>query len=194
MKKIILLCCGLLLVFLLAGCERQSSDRVGVKGVGQTVGDMVMPRFTLPSVIDGGAVDSDDFKGKVLLVTFFAIWCPPCLEEIPALIKLQNTFGQAGFSVIGLSVDESGPEPVKRLVAKAGINYSVLMADAGVAQGFGGVTGIPVTFLVDRQGRIVSRYIGYNDYAVFKNDIETILNKGGQEPVGGIPVRLAESL
>lgn len=178
MKKIVWLCCGLLLVLFLTGCERQDSEKIGVKKTSQRGSAMVMPHFTLASAIDGTPVDSKEFQGKVLLVTFFATWCPPCLEEIPNLIKLHRQYGSADFSVIGLSVDEGGPEPVKRLIAKAGINYPVLMADGPVMQGFGGITGIPDTYLVDRQGKLIGRYIGYNDYAVFKKDIEIILNKG----------------
>lgn len=67
-----------------------------------------MPDFTLPSAVDGKDISSDDFKGKVLLVTFFATWCPPCRQEIPSLIQLQRDLSAKGFSVLGLSLDEGG--------------------------------------------------------------------------------------
>ena len=129
------------------------------------------PHFVLPAVA-GEAVDSDAYRGRVLLVSFFATWCPPCMEEVPAFIELQKEFAARGFSVLGLSVDEGGIDLVRRLVEKYGINYPVAMADQQVTRGFGGVSGIPVSFLVNREGQVVQKYLGYTDHDVLKQDIQ----------------------
>nr|MDA8163626.1 TlpA disulfide reductase family protein [Desulfobacteraceae bacterium] len=126
-----------------------------------------MPSFKI-SAVKGGDIDSHQYHGKVLLINFFATWCPPCRQEIPSLIELQKEFGPKGLSVIGISVDQGGSGIVKKLVEKLGINYPVGMGTGRVADDFGGVVGIPMTFLVDRQGNMVKTYQGLIDEAQVK--------------------------
>lgn len=135
-----------------------------------------MPSFSLASVRDGEVVDSKSFKGKVLLLTFFATWCPPCAEEIPVLVKLQDDLGEAGFSVVGLSVDQQGPAIVASFVEKRGVNYPVLLAEAQTTSDFGGVYGIPVAFLVNKSGNVVKKYTGYVGHNILEKDIRSLLN------------------
>jgi thiol-disulfide isomerase/thioredoxin len=135
-----------------------------------------MPPFSLAEVTDGKTVDSQEFQGKALLVTFFATWCPPCMEEVPTLIKLQEEFAKDGFSVIGLSLDEGGPGVVVRLIRKQGINYPVVMANSGTIRDFGGVYGIPMSFLVNRNGNVVKRYTGDVPHSVLVKDIKSVMD------------------
>ncbi len=134
-----------------------------------------MPQFSLPSATDGKTVSSDDFKNKTLLVTFFATWCPPCRQEIPTLIKLQNEYADKDFSIVALSVDEGGPKVVKKLIDSQKINYPVLMATRAVANNFGGISGIPTTFLVNKKGNVVKKYPGYVPHQLLVRDINTVL-------------------
>ncbi len=134
-----------------------------------------MPAFSLPEVTDGRTIDSRKLQGKVLLVTFFATWCPPCMEEVPGLVELQKELAKDGFSVIAFSVDEEGPGVVNKLVMKMGINYPVVMADSGTIRNFGGVYGIPVAFLVNQNGTIVKKYAGYVPHSVLANDIKSVM-------------------
>ena len=136
---------------------------------------VTMPQFSLPSVIDGKVVHSADFKGQVILVTFFATWCPPCRQEIPNLIALYNEYKSRGFTVIGLSVDEAGPSMVAKLVRQEKITYPVLMADRATARSFGGIAGIPTSFLVNRKGHVVKKYPGFVPYPLLVRDIEAML-------------------
>jgi len=136
---------------------------------------VTLPEFALPSVTDGHVVSSEDFKGKVMLITFFATWCPPCRQEIPTLIELYREYGPKGFVVIGLSVDEGGPRVVARLVKQEKINYPVLMADRATTRAFGGIVGIPTSFLVNRKGHVVKKYPGYVPHGLLARDIEEIL-------------------
>ncbi len=135
----------------------------------------MMPEFSLPSALDGQVVKSESFKGKALVITFFATWCPPCRQEIPTLIQLHKEYGPQGFSVIGLSVDEGGPKIVAKLVEQEKINYPVLMADRSTARGFGGIAGIPTSFLVNKKGHVVKRYPGFVPHALLEKDIKAIL-------------------
>ncbi|MFH1215388.1 MAG: TlpA disulfide reductase family protein [Pseudomonadota bacterium] len=134
-----------------------------------------MPNFSLESVADGKNINSEEFKGKVMLVTFFATWCPPCLQEIPSLIDLQDEYGKNGFSVVAISVDQDGTKQVKKVIEKTGINYPVLMADTDVTRDFGGIVGIPTSFLINRDGNIVKSYPGYVTHTVFVEDIKQII-------------------
>ncbi len=143
--------------------------------VGDASATTKMPAFVLANVVDGKDVDSGDFQGKALLVTFFATWCPPCLQEIPTLVELQQEFAAKGFSVIGLSVDQGGGLEVAKLVERQAINYPVLMADAETAENFGGVYGIPVSFLVNKSGNVVKRYPGLVPHSTLVKDVQSVL-------------------
>ncbi|MEJ2033965.1 MAG: TlpA disulfide reductase family protein [Deltaproteobacteria bacterium] len=134
-----------------------------------------MPQFKVHAVNRGEAIDSSTYQGQVLLINFFATWCPPCRQEIPGFIKLQKEFGPKGFSVIGISVDQGGSAIVKRFVDKIGINYPVGMGTTKVSEDFGGIIGIPATFLVNRKGNIVKSYRGYADDAVVAADIKELM-------------------
>jgi peroxiredoxin len=143
--------------------------------VGPAAAGDAMPSFSLSSAQDGKTVASDDFKGKTLLITFFTTWCPPCRQEIPSLIQLQNDYAAKGFSVIGLSMDEKGASVVAKLIEKESINYPVLMADSKTARDFGGIVGVPTSFLVNSEGEVVKRYPGYVPHSLLEKDINSIL-------------------
>lgn len=166
MKILRNLCCILCLCFLLtAGGLMSGSSQASTK----------MPAFVLENPVDGKNIDSNDFQGKALLVTFFATWCPPCLQEIPTLVELQQEFARKGFSVIALSVDQGGTAEVARLIEKQAINYPVLMADAETAENFGGVYGIPVSFLVNKSGNVVKTYTGLVSHTVLAKDVRSVI-------------------
>ncbi len=133
-----------------------------------------MPAFTLEDVVTGKAVNSKSFSGKSLLIVFFATWCPPCIQEIPNLIKMQNEFGDEQFSVVGLSVDQE-KDVVQKLVSREDINYPVMMADKAVTRDFDGVYGIPTSFLINNNGTVVKRYSGYVPHSVLVRDLEQII-------------------
>lgn len=166
MKKLRNLCCIVCLCFLMSA--------VGLIS-GTSLASTKMPAFVLENPVDGKNIDSNDFQGKALLVTFFATWCPPCLQEIPTLVELQQEFGKKGFSVIALSVDQGGAAEVARLVERQAINYPVVMADAETAENFGGVYGIPVSFLVNKAGHVVKTYTGLVSHTVLAKDVRSII-------------------
>lgn len=131
------------------------------------------PDFNLERV-DGEVVSLSDYKGKVILLNFWATWCMPCRQEIPSLIKLQEKY-QGDIVVLGISMDANGPEVVPDFVHQFDINYPVLYGDGRVANRFGGVTGIPTTFVIDRNFLVKRRYIGFRPHYVFENDIKELL-------------------
>ncbi len=155
---------------LLAGMILLMFASTGYGGVNEK-----MPEFELTSALDGKVVKSKDFAGKVLLVTFFATWCPPCRQEVPTLIQLQNDYESKGFSVIGLSVDDKGKKVVAKMMKKEKVNYPILMSKGKTARDFGGIVGIPISFLVNKEGIIVKRYTGYVQKSLLEKDIKGIL-------------------
>ncbi len=143
--------------------------------LGESPAATKMPAFSLASVRDGKIVDSSAFQGKVLLLTFFATWCGPCVEEVPVLVKLHTEMVDAGFSVVGMSVDQQGPAVVAKFVEKKAINYPVLLAESKTANDFGGIYGIPVAFLVNKSGNVVKKYTGFVNQKVLEKDIRSLL-------------------
>lgn len=125
--------------------------------------------------IAGKPVSFDDFKGKVVVVDFWATWCPPCREEIPGYIELQKKYGPEGVVIVGVSLDQGGPDVVKPYATKTGINYPLVMGDEAVVAAFGGVEGIPTTFLIDRNGQIRDRKVGMEAKADYEKKIAALL-------------------
>jgi peroxiredoxin len=123
----------------------------------------------------GRTVKLSDFKGKVILLDFWATWCPPCREEIPGLIELQKKFGDRGLVVIGVSLDDGGVDVVKPFINKLGINYPVLMGTEEVARKYGDIQAIPTTFIIDRAGNIAAGHEGLTDKATFESEIKPLL-------------------
>lgn len=141
----------------------------------QAWGGVNMPAFSLPAALDGAVVSSEEYRGKAMLITFFATWCPPCLQEIPTLKELHTKFEPQGFAVVALAMDEGGADPVAQLVRRSGINYPVLMADRSTTRGFGDVVAIPTSFLVNKNGQVVKKYPGYAARGLLEKDIESVL-------------------
>lgn len=121
-------------------------------------GPRKVPDFTIQT-LDGRTLTSKDLRGKVTLVNFWATWCPPCRAEIPDLIALQNKYG-SHLQIIGISEDVGAPDLVRRFVAEHGINYPVAMATPELQRAFPGVTGLPTSFILDRDAQIVQKHVG----------------------------------
>jgi thiol-disulfide isomerase/thioredoxin len=116
------------------------------------------PSFTARD-LDGREISSASLRGKVVLINFWATWCPPCRAEIPDLIALQDKYRDQ-LQVIGISEDESGPDVVRRFVADHRMNYPVVMTSPEIEKLFPGIGALPTSFVVDRQARLVQKHVG----------------------------------
>ncbi|NTV12657.1 MAG: TlpA family protein disulfide reductase [Desulfobulbaceae bacterium] len=134
-----------------------------------------MEAFAGETVNGLGKFDSATLQGKVVLVNFWATWCPPCRKEIPSLVKLQESYRSKGLVVVGVSMDEGGRTMVGKFLEKQGVNYPVIIGDSSVAKGFGGVIGVPASFLVDRKGELIRRFDGYASEEELREELEKLL-------------------
>jgi len=134
-----------------------------------------VPAFTVRD-IDGKTISLADLKGKVVLVNFWATWCPPCRAEIPDLVKLQDKYRDK-LIVLGISEDEVEPAQVKAFATEQKMNYPIVMATAELRQIFRGVAALPTTFVLDTEGKIQMRHVGMLDPE--RTEIETRYLSGG---------------
>ena len=125
--------------------------------------------------VEGKSIASSNYAGKVVLVTFWATWCPPCKLEVPGLIGLQKKYEKSGFTVLGISLDEGGASVVKPFLKDYGINYPVVLGDEKITGDFGGVEAIPKTFVIDRQGTVVAGFLGLTSEADLEKSIGPLL-------------------
>jgi thiol-disulfide isomerase/thioredoxin len=141
----------------------------------ETVAPTPAPGWELKDV-DGKPVNFSQFKGKVVVLDFWATWCPPCKSEIPGYVKLQEKYKDKGLVIIGVSLDQEGPDVVKRFMADFHMNYPVVMGDDSVVQAFGGVDAIPSTFIIDRAGKIRDKKVGAMETAEYEKILVPYLN------------------
>ena len=144
---------------------------------GVAAANAAAPRFHL-TTLDGAPIDSDQLRGKVVLVNFWATWCPPCRVEMPSFERIYEKHRGEGFTIVGVAMDATGSDEVRRFLAERGIGYPVAMASGEVVQDFGGVALLPTSFLIDREGR--TRYEVRGIFAPFapERDVETLLTDG----------------
>ncbi|MGZ4789114.1 MAG: TlpA family protein disulfide reductase [Terriglobales bacterium] len=133
----------------------------------------VAPQFSLTD-INGQKLDLSSYRGKVVLLDFWATWCAPCRTEIPHFIDMQNKYGSQGLQIIGISLDDSA-KPVEKFYAEQKMNYPVAVGDDKLAEAYGGVLGLPVAFIIDRQGKILYKHTGETDASVFEKEISEAL-------------------
>ena len=130
------------------------------------------PNFSRPG-LDHRKIVLSSYRGKVVLLNFWATWCEPCLTEMPTFVEWQKQYGSGNFQVIGISMDDATPEVIAT-VSRLQLNYPVLMGDEYLGAAYGGVLGLPVTFLIDRDGKIQVRYQGAS-LTQINSDIQDLL-------------------
>ena len=126
--------------------------------------------------LDHARIDLAAYRGRVVLLNFWATSCAPCVIEMPRFIRWQQQYGPAGLQVIGISMDDDAG-PVQRLMRKQHVDYPVIMGDAELGSLYGGVLGLPTTFLIDRQGNIAAQYKGGAHLAAMQRELERLLRQ-----------------
>ena len=132
------------------------------------------PAFTVKT-LDGKPLKSSDLRQKPMIVDFWATWCGPCRASMPHLSAMQTRYEKQGLTVIGLSVDESGPQGVKKFASQLGVKFTLAMANDDVLDAYGPIRSIPTTFFINRKGDIVRRVVGYIDGETMEDYVKEIL-------------------
>lgn len=166
------LCFILFLLFFTSSCGNGSStsSKVDLQLEGKA------PDFQLAN-LNGELIRLSEFEGKVIILNFWATWCAPCRMEIPHLNNLYSTYREQGLSVIGIALDPSGPEILKSFAQELNIDYPILIGNDNISDSYGGIFGIPTTFVVGRDGIIHHRFIGLAQEDVLEKDILALLSK-----------------
>ena len=152
------------LLYFLAVSMRSTSEDVSLSPA---------PPLSLPD-LQGRTVSLSEFKGKVVLLDFWATWCDPCIEELPDLKRLHATYKDRGFTMVGVSLDVLGAKAVRPFVSENKVPYPVLLSGGEPPEGYR-LPGLPTAFLIDREGRIARRYIGPKLYEEVARDVEELL-------------------
>jgi cytochrome c biogenesis protein CcmG/thiol:disulfide interchange protein DsbE len=152
------LCTAALVLLLLAGCSK-APHTAKAADVRPAKDRKVAPDFALKDA-KGATVRLSDYKGKVVLLDFWATWCGPCKIEIPWFMEFQQQFKDRGFTVLGVSMDEGGWDDVKPYIEQRKINYPILLGDDVVDKAYGGLDSLPTTLLIDRTGKIAAVHVG----------------------------------
>jgi thiol-disulfide isomerase/thioredoxin len=125
--------------------------------------------------LNGNVVSSEQFKGKVVVVDFWATWCGPCRQEIPGYVELAKKYEKQGLVIVGVSLDQAGPEVVKAFGQRYGVSYPLVMGDDEVQAKFGGMEAIPTTFLIDRTGNVRDKKVGVEPTEDYEKKIASLL-------------------
>ncbi len=164
----------------ITGCSEYSSTvKAAVKAENER---KPAPDFNLKDA-DGKPVKLSDYRGKVVLLNFWATWCGPCKIEIPWFMDFEQTYKDKNFAVLGISLDEDGWDAVKPYIQQKKINYRVMIGTETVAQMYGDVDSLPTTFLIDREGRVAAVHIGLVSKSDYTHDIVDLLGAPQPEPV-----------
>lgn len=136
---------------------------------------MPAPDFTLES-LDGKNMRLSDFRGKAVLLNFWATWCGPCKIEMPWFVELQQKYGTDGLQIVGVAMDDSSKEDIAKFAKEMGVNYPVLLGKEAVGDEYGGVPALPESFFIGRDGKIVDRIIGLKGKGEIEDSIKKALN------------------
>jgi thiol-disulfide isomerase/thioredoxin len=170
-----------------SSCHTGSASSGGASGTAVT--DAQGNKPAAPEVsfkdLDGKDVTLASYKGKVVILNFWATWCDPCREEIPWFIEFQQKYADKGFTLLGVAMDEEGKPVVQPFVQTTPfnvnghpntMNYPIVIGNDDIAAKFGGLLGLPTTIVISRDGKIQKKYIGSVDKAALEKDIQALLN------------------
>jgi peroxiredoxin len=149
-------------------------------------GTQEAPTFALQT-LEGETVSLESLRGQVVLVNFWATWCPPCRLEMPGFERVYRDKQEQGFTIVGISTDRTGPGTVREFLEARGITFPVAMASGQVVRDFGGVRALPTSFLIDRQGRVRHQVSGIFAEPALRLAVDRLLTEEAEPAAGGEP-------
>jgi peroxiredoxin len=158
-----------------------------IKLVGNVKG-IEAPDFNLLT-LDGQKVKLSDYRGKAVLLNFWATWCPPCKVEMPWFVDLQKQYAKDGLIVLGVAMDDSEPAQIAKFASELGVNYTVLLGTDKVSDDYGDVQYLPTTFFIGRNGAIVDKLTGLLDRKDIEDDVKKALSTDSGGPLRPLSVQ-----
>jgi cytochrome c biogenesis protein CcmG/thiol:disulfide interchange protein DsbE len=143
------------------------------------------PDFELVDLKSGNKVSLSDFRGKAVLLNFWATWCPPCKAEIPSFVDLQKQYGPQGLQVVGVAMDDAGRDTIEAFANEMSINYLVVQGTEKVANDYGGIDGLPTTFYIGRDGKVVKIVAGLMGHGEAERNVKRALTQGEEHAEAG---------
>ncbi|MEI6209291.1 MAG: TlpA disulfide reductase family protein [Desulfuromonadales bacterium] len=150
-KDIFILLAGFVMAVLVVAVPSEAAFKPG----------QAAPNFKVITTT-GQAVTMDDYRGRVLVIDFFATWCSPCRQSMPHLVEMNRKYGKQGLHILGLSADEDGERAVATFANEFKINYPLALAGDAATADFG-ISSVPVMFVIDNKGKIAEIYRGFSD-------------------------------
>ncbi len=166
-------------------------DRTRKHGPLKLIGDIKgveAPDFSL-FTLDGQKVKLSDYRGKAVLLNFWATWCPPCKVEMPWFVELQKQYGKDGLIILGVAMDDSEPATIAKFAQELGVNYTVLLGTDKVSDDYGDVQYLPTTFFIGRNGAIVDKLTGLLDRKDIEDDVQKTLATDAGTPLRPLSVQ-----
>ena len=160
---------------LFAGIRIARNNRANGSAKGQLIGN-VAPDFELPT-LDGKNLKLSDFRGKAVLLNFWATYCGPCKIEMPWFVELQKEYGPQGFQIVGVANDDASTEDIAKFAKEMGINYPILIGKDSVSDSYN-ISVLPTTFFLDRDGKLIAREFGLQSRSVFVDHIKKAMSQG----------------
>ena len=161
---------------LFAGIRIARNNRANGSANGQLIGN-VAPDFILQT-LDGKNLKLSDLRGKAVMLNFWATYCGPCKIEMPWFVELQEEYGPQGFQIVGVANDDASTEDIAKFAKEMGVNYPILLGKESVGQSYGGVSVLPISFFLDRDGKLIAREFGLQSRSVFVDHIKKALSQG----------------
>ncbi len=164
-------------VMLVFGFQMARRNSAVVANAGPSMKGVTAPDFTLESV-DGKSVRLSDFRGKGVLLNFWATWCQPCKIEMPWFAELQKQYGPQGLQIVGVAMDDASPKEIGDFAKDLGVNYPILVGKEAVGDAYGGVQFLPATFYIGRDGKVVEKVFGLKGRGEIEDNIKRALAEG----------------
>ena len=156
----------------------QQSAPGPVQGAGDPPKGSMAPAFELKSIPEGKNISLGSLRGKAVLLNFWATWCGPCKIEMPWLVDLQKKYGPEGLQIVGVAMDDTDDKDIADFAHKMGVNYMVLKGSEKVGDLYGGVDRLPLTYFVDRSGKVVDEIVGLHSASDIEDAVKKTLEQG----------------
>ena len=164
-------------VMLIAGVYKSRRSPDGISATGPNMTGQQAPDFALQS-LDGKTVHLSDFRGKAVVLNFWATWCQPCKIEMPWFAELQKQYGPQGLQIVGVAMDDASPKDIGEFAHDLGVNYPILVGKEEVGNAYGGVQFLPATFYIGRDGKVVDKVFGLKGRGEIENSLKKALAEG----------------